>query len=325
MIRMSRVVLLALCGFSFVLVPACEKDGSSTGDTRSNDSDDPAGKAGSDAPKVKLISAGKEPRRALRFEIERGHSETMDIIMKMGMEMSMGGNAMPKVDLPPMKMTMSMHATEVAANGDVRVEVKLTDTDVVAEPGAIPAVVDAMKRELAKMNGMTGFTVINKRGFVLDGRFQAPPDAPAQVAQLLSSMEDSMRQLTVPMPEEPIGVGGSWQVKQRPVINGIAIAQTGTYKVTKLDDKEVTFEVKLVQEGKKQTVEMPTVPGIKTEIKSWKGSGSGTIQLVRGRLAPTQSHAVTDSSTSMKVLTDPPQSIDARYTFDFQIRSTKSE
>ncbi len=92
----------------------------------------PPAAAGKDSgtPVVRLLEAGAEPRRQLRYAPAPGDKASLTMTMKMGMQMTMGDRAAPKTNLPAMVMVMNIDVQEVGANGDITYSMKLVDTSV---------------------------------------------------------------------------------------------------------------------------------------------------------------------------------------------------
>src|SRR5947209_2746028 len=69
-------------------------------------------------PSVKLIDAGSEPRKALRFHVKAGHKESMVMTMKMNMDMPGAPAAAQSMSIPTLTMPMDVTVPKVAPNGD---------------------------------------------------------------------------------------------------------------------------------------------------------------------------------------------------------------
>src|SRR5689334_21401719 len=60
-------------------------------------------------PVVKLLEAGKDPRRVLRYVPEVGHKRTTVMIMKVITEMSRAGQKLQSVNAPEMQFTIDVN------------------------------------------------------------------------------------------------------------------------------------------------------------------------------------------------------------------------
>jgi len=259
------------------------------------------------APVVKLIKAGAEPHQKLRLEAKVGQSEKMKMVMDMNMDINLGGRAAPKASLPPMVMSMVLSVTDVKPNGDIRYDFELTKSDVGNRAGVAPQVAAAMKDALGKMVGMNGYAVVSDRGFNKDAALKLPPGADAQTQQVMAGMEQAMQQLSAPLPEEPVGIGAQWELRQALSQNGIAIQQVATYDLVGIDDKLITANVTLKQTAPSQTVNLPT--GDSMKLVSLNSDGSGDLKMRLDRLTPTASKMNLTSRAKMEIAAPKKQSM----------------
>src|SRR5262245_1669276 len=155
---------------------------------------------------VTLLSPGSEPRRRLRFHVAPGAKQTGTMRMKMAMDMRFGGNAQ-SVDMPTIVNVIESTAKRVTAGGDIDYEFAITDVDI-GNDGGNRAIADGMKGMLTSMKGLGGTITITSRGFTKSVNISIPPGVNPQVAQMMGQMKDMLGQLSAPLPEEPVGVGG---------------------------------------------------------------------------------------------------------------------
>ena len=96
-----------IAALALVSTAACKKDDKTSKSEPAKPGDvvaeKPAGGGGGTAtadgngPQVKLVSNGAEPRIALRYAPAQGDKDRLDMVMKMAMEMKMGGaGGMPR-------------------------------------------------------------------------------------------------------------------------------------------------------------------------------------------------------------------------------------
>jgi hypothetical protein len=245
----------------------------------------PPRKAG---PEVTLLEAGAEPRQLLRLAAAKGTTQTVRLTMTMDMDLVMNGAPTPKAKLPVMVMAMSVTVADVESDGDIRWEMKLTEADVVDDPEVMPMVMSATRDALRGVVGLGGYAVLSPRGFIKEGNMALPPDANPQLKQMLDGMQQSLDQMTSPLPEEPVGVGGKWQVKQTLEQNGMRIDQTGVYTITKIEGSHVLCDIDLRQTAAQQKIQMPGMPpGVDAEVLSLTTSGGGATEIDLTRIVPT--------------------------------------
>src|SRR5262249_28156349 len=152
---------------------------------------------------IKLIDAGKDPKKPLRLTAKVGLKRSMVMTMKMAMAMTLDTTEIPMQKFPETRMTMDMKVTAVAPNGDIRYEFKIKKPEVIADKGANPAVVDAMKNALKGMEGLSGYAVVTSRGFTKEADIKVPAEMDPQMKQLMEGTKQSLHQIASPLPEEP--------------------------------------------------------------------------------------------------------------------------
>ena len=231
---------------------------------------------------VTLIDAGAAPRRALRYALTKGTTESMSLRQQIGMAMTVEGTAMPAPSMPATVMTTRIDVDDVAADGaaDVRVEIVSIAVDAA---DADPALVAQMNPALAIMKGVTMRYRLSPTGQVsnLTMSENAPPQL--QAAQALGSTE----QFSVALPSEPVGVGASWKTSRPVEQNGMTIDQEIEYRVRSLAGDTVVLEMALAQSAKDQPVLTPTLPpGTNARLRSLSGAGKSTVVILLTRVQP---------------------------------------
>jgi len=253
-------------------------------------------------PVITLLDPGAEAgRRELRFKLTEGATDTMVMSMKMGMEMTMNEQAMPKTELPTMTFTVTMKVEKIDESGDATCVLEFTDAAIADEEGVIPAVRDGMQDAAAKVKGMGAEVVISDRGITRSSKTRGDAKDP-QVAQLMESMNQSMQQMSCPFPKEAVGVGAKWQVVTTPNLGGFTQTLTATYTLTSLTEDGAKFDAVMEQSAKEQDVNNPALPeGASARIKSLTGSGKGSTEFKFSRTTPVASTASSKATIDMTI------------------------
>ena len=228
-----------------------------------------------DAVTVKLLSAGAEPRRPLRYSVTPGSKERLEMTMQMSMAVEMAGKTMPSVDMPPVKMIVDIDVLPNAPNGDL--SFIFTFAEVSMEGSLVPSgTFDAIK-------GLTAAVAINDRGVVSNMKFATEKITDPTIRQLLSA--SGIEKLSAPLPIEPIGVGGKWEVTQPLEVGGMKSVQKSIYEIVSIDATGATMTVSLEQSAAAQKVQSP-VPGADVSLISMTGTGKGRVVLTAGQVVP---------------------------------------
>ncbi len=268
-------------------------------------SDTNADKTGSVAAvvksQVKLLDAGSEPRRALRLHPDAGDKQTLNMTMKMGMDMTMAGKSNPSVSIPPMAITMVVDVKSVAPNGDISYAVTYDDVSVATDTNTLPAVEAAMKSALAGIKGMSGTGKLSSHGIHLGMQMKLPPNANPQMTQVMNQMKDSFSSSALPLPEEAVGVGAKWEYKTKLKSQGMTIDQTITSELVSIDGDHATMRNTILQSAANQKVQNPAMPGLKVDLAKLTGTGTGTSTLDLSKLLPVSATLDEKTETSMAV------------------------
>jgi hypothetical protein len=225
----------------------------------------------------------------------------MVLTMFMKMAMSMGGNSPPEITLPGMRMVADYEVTR--ASGD-RAEYKFAYNEVpelVPTPDANPMVMSQLRSSLEGIRGLRGSGAVTPRGAMLDTEIEMGPGADPQIAQFVESMRQSMRQLVVPLPEEPVGAGAKWTALQHMELNKMEIFQVAQFEMLSRDGDDIALKVSIEQGAPPQKVQAPGMPpGAKVRLDKMRSGGEGQMKISLTALTPT-SDVKLDSDIAMTV------------------------
>lgn len=256
--RPARSVLLPCVLAGLAVLAACGKG------------DGPAAPAGAGAPDVplsglRLLDAGGGEKAPVRFRYTKG---TKQALVLEG-TMSFG----PAVPLPPVTTTMEMtlEVTDVAEDGTATIEGLSGGMKMSGAPGGAPPA------GLAKLRTRTRMRT-SPRGEVLsiDASVDAEdvePEFRAMLSAVQASVKESMGQIGVVWPEEPLGPGARW-VFRRKMRTGMA--ETDVNVETTLvarDGDRLTLSSRMKVAMDPQDVEVPG-SGRKLHLKGLTGDGT---------------------------------------------------
>ena len=100
-------------------------------------------------------------------------------------------------------------------------------------------------------------------------------------AEELDQATEAASRAVVPLPSEPVGIGGRWQATQRVSQRGMEIDQTAVYEVLGLSDSHALLDVTIEQ----QLVSVSNVAGLGDEAGvtlgnfESRGTGRNTLNL----------------------------------------------
>ena len=251
--------------------------------------------------KLTLLSPGTKPFSPLRYHFEAGRKHEMVMDMRMRMRMTMNGRQAPEVSMPKIRTRVSLVEEKVMDNGNVRSKALIQDMRVLDEKGADPAVLASLKPELERVKDLEGWSEMTPRGFIVGGEYKTPPGASQQLRQMVQQLQGNMKQLSFPLPEEPVGKGAKWRVEQVVANSGMTIDQSSTCTLNSAKGTEAKLSCIIAQDAKVQTLREGLPAGAVGKLLSHKATGNTDIDLDLTQLVPNSEgeiKAVTEMSLS---------------------------
>jgi hypothetical protein len=169
--------------------------------------------------RVRVISAGSEPRRQLRFTPKAGDRRVLSLEMALGMEMKSGPHRMFDQE-GVMRGTIALVVERVSA-GEIEMAMTVVALDVPTW-GPAPRPPD--------LTGKRGSFVASDRGEVL-----------AKSLPFLQELDDTtgffhLSDWLVLLPAEPVGVGAVWELESTDLRNGLLIEIVERHTLVELGD-----------------------------------------------------------------------------------------
>lgn len=228
------------------------------------------------APLVRLLDAGAEPRAELRYAVTTATKASLEMTMDLQLVLRMAENPLPTASLPPMVMVFAADLGAPGTGDGIRVSSSLRSSKSKGRDAAERKIGVALDPKLAKLVGMTMDYVLDNRGFVREATLTLPPDLPADMAETVDQMRQSLTSLAVPLPAEPVGVGARWQVLKRITAGGVDTAQLGSYTMIGRVGDDVELAVDVVQFAAAPQVQ---TKGLTAEIERYQALGGGTSRV----------------------------------------------
>jgi hypothetical protein len=254
-------------------------------------------------PRVKLVTPGQAPLRALRYKAAVGHKGQMTMSLNMTMTMTIGTQALPATTLPEMRYGMDYTVTSVSPAGDIRYEFRLKDPQAVGGTGVAAPILEAVRGALEKMKDLRGHAVVTSRGVTKEADVVMPDGADPQLRQLVDGMRQTMRQVSAPFPEEAVGLGAKWETTQRVLQNGVTLTQVSTSELTSLQSDKGSLNVSVNAKAEPQQVQAPNLPpGARMDLSSLDSQGDGVTAFDLGRLVPADAKVKTHTEMKATIL-----------------------
>ena len=243
---------------------------------------------------------GQQPIRldALRLHPKEGDKRTATMTMKMSMDMDLGGNSQT-MKMPPMKLVMESEVKKATGDGDIIFESTVTEAAVEEDADVMPQIAEAMKTAIGGVKGMRVINTMSTRGINQQTEVKGGADMTPQLKQQMEQMKSALGNTGIGLPEEPVGLGAKWEVKQQVDSQGMKLDQTTIYELIALDGDKVTAKTTLKQVAENQTINNPSMPQTKVEVRRLTSAGSGETTFDLSQVLPVKSVLKMKNDTDM--------------------------
>jgi hypothetical protein len=201
--------------------------------------------------------------------------------------------------MPTVRSLLRLESKEITPEGDLRMAFDTEKVLVLTDVQVGPNVRAALENELGGLVGMQGKARISTRGVASEIEFEVPKTASASVRSQLDSMQDSIRNMYLPFPEEPVGKGAKWQVTWALPVNGARMDVRIGYTLQKLEAGSLDADVETTLSAPpEQTMTLPTLPpDARAVLVSLTGKGVGKASPSLTHLIGTGESRITTSSS----------------------------
>jgi len=234
-----------------------------------------------DLPPVKLIDAGREPRRALRYAIAPDAREEIVMGVVRDREVTIAGFGEFRMDDPRLELHAEAIVEGLDARGDLRFRW------VVRKALATQDVDDSPPRELDSVDGITIRGLASPQGLVHDLRVENEASLDAVRRSVLDALRWSAREVCIPLPREPVGVGARWEVTRPTSQLSMDMSETTIYELESLEGDRLELRLTSAVTAPEQTLTLGgRLEEIETRLTSFHGQGAGRIRVDLDRLVP---------------------------------------
>lgn len=248
-----------------------------------------------------VLDPGAEPRRPLRYSVRAGDRSEMTIRMAMSVQSAAGDQPPTSVEAPPIEFAMVFTVASVAPDGAARAEYEVTRAELDGEGRDLtPERRREMRDMVQDLVGLKGYVVMTDRGETREAHVSLPDGAERRVSQMVAGFQESLRRLSSPFPEEPVGRGARWRVTRTPTIQGMRLDQTTTFELTEVANDRATLQVEVSQSAEPQIVQNEMVPAGNTlRVDSFTTRGDGRVEISLSQIVPVRSSLRLNSDQRM--------------------------
>jgi hypothetical protein len=204
-------------------------------------------------PSIRVLDAGMTPRVPLRYRVAPGQTEVLYLEMVRVRAMRAEEQAAEGA-VPPVQLEVKVGPAEPTPEGFIRHPVQITQVRLsrMAEQLS-PAQREEMERMLAPLLQLQGWSEMDLQGQVRRAEFRGLDDVPPTLRTMLGNIRTAL--LTVPFPDEPVGVRARWEVERKLQLHGVWVDQVVTYDIERMDDKQLALQITARQSAAPQAIE----------------------------------------------------------------------
>ncbi len=203
-------------------------------------------------PEIRVVDAGMTPRVPLRYRVAPGQTETLFLELVRGQSMQAAGQG-AQSGIPPVQLEVRMGPAEPTPQGFIRHPIQITQVRISKMAKKMsPAQREQMEQTLAPLLQVQGWSEMDVQGRVRRGEFRGMEDVPPTLRTMLGNIRSAL--LTVPFPDEPLGVRAQWEVERRLQFSGIWVDQVVTYRIDEMDEKQLQLQITARQTAQPQSI-----------------------------------------------------------------------
>ncbi len=251
---------------------------------------------------VLVLDYGDEPRFDLKFAVQKGTTQRLQMTTSMSQVQSIDGIEIPQAAIPETLAEMTIEVVEVKDDGSFTYEMKVDDIRALPNDELPPFQLEFINAQMAPVSKMRVSMTVTSKGRLIDSTVELPDDLPPTSIALMEQMAKSFDQLVFPFPDKPVGVGAQWSTKGVIQIFG-AIQQNRLFTLESFDGKVATIAVQAsFSLDEEQVIELPDLPeGFVASMAQLDGEGASRMRQVLSEPTPSVLDASTTSENEIVV------------------------
>jgi hypothetical protein len=203
-------------------------------------------------PTMRVLDAGMTPRVPLRYRVQPGVTEVLYIELARAQAMQSGDQG-GQSGIPPVRLEVKMGPAEPTPQGLIRHQVQITQVRISEMAQKMsPAQLEQLQNTLAPLLQVQGWSEMDIQGRVRRGEFRGMEDVPPRLRTMLGNIRSAL--LTVPFPDEPLGVRARWEVERRVQFSGVWVDQVVTYHIEKMGEGQLELQITARQTASPQSI-----------------------------------------------------------------------
>jgi hypothetical protein len=230
---------------------------------------------------TEVMEAGAEPREKLRYQRAPGLTE--NLVIEFGLaslvETRVGSAAS---EAPVLSLGLTMGAVSRVSEDVWKYPFAFRVIGVKMPEGADEAQADEVARTVAPLAAVTGEFEVDERGITRHANVVVPSELPPRLVGLLGNIRTSL--VSVPLPEEPVGIGARWKVQRLHQVGRIETTQTVVYTLLERQERVLRLGVTLQQTAAPQNVVFDK--DLTFAVEAYEVSGTGNMLMSLDAIIP---------------------------------------
>lgn len=203
-------------------------------------------------PTIRVLDQGLTPRAPIRYRVAPGATEVLYLELARAQAMQ-AGTEVAQSGLPPVQLQVKLGPASPTPQGFIRHPVQITQVRISEMAQKMsPAQREQMERRLAPLLQLRGWSEMDIQGRVRRAEFEGTDAVPPDLLTLLGNVRTAL--LSVPFPDEPLGIRARWEVERRVQFSGVWADQVVTYHIEKIERDQLGLQITARQTAPPQTL-----------------------------------------------------------------------
>lgn len=249
-----------------------------------------------EATKVELLAPGAEPRRTLRYSAKAGARSRLRLEYDVAMVQSSRDEDTSSRPVPGLSLDVTVSRTTKGFG------LKVEGARATPVGDAEKLLAEEVAPLLESLSGKSGAVEFSARG-IGAGSPSRPKGLELEALQIWSSLDETARDLTPPLPEEPVGRGARWRASYRLRRAGLPLVRT--LEVELADGEGTVLAVVLREQPIAGKADDPLMPeGMSVVARGGGATGRGSLHLDSSAM-PIEADLSLDSVTDITIAGPP--------------------
>ncbi|WP_232677036.1 DUF6263 family protein [Nocardioides sp. R-C-SC26] len=231
-----------------------------------------------------MLDVGAGKRGELRFSAEEGQVTTFS--GRQTSVVKVAGGAPITIALE-----LSQTSTVIDVQSDTFTVEQVIDEIRPVAGEMDPAQVQQIEAEVGAMSGLRSTLVLSTRGELVSNEVDIPEGMDDGSRQFVDQLTSQAAQVTIPLPEEAIGIGGRWDAESSFTVSGVETSQRTIYELRSRRGNVVEIV---------STTEIEQTSSVAGVSVSGQGTGTGQITLDLGMPTPRRTRVTLTNTSSLE-------------------------